>query len=107
MFGYALAVLLSVSVALVIEWSVRSEEGPVPETPARPLSRHELSLYHGGAGSRGLYLAILGKVFDVHKGYKHYGPDGAYHFMAGVESNIYVLIHTAENRLHNDKAITW
>lgn len=85
MLGYAFAALVSVSLAVLIEWSVRSEEGWVPEPPARPLSLHELSLYHGGAGSRGLYLAILGQVFDVHKGYKHYGPGGAYHFMAGVD----------------------
>lgn len=47
------------------------------------LSRGELALYDGEQGSRGLYLALLGQVFDVSKGRKHYGPTGAYHFMAG------------------------
>lgn len=65
------------------EWSGQfgndSSQGP----PVRLLSKSELSLYSGQEGSRGLYLAILGRVFDVHQGHKHYGPDGAYHFMAG------------------------
>lgn len=48
------------------------------------LSKSELALYDGADGSRGLFLAILGNVFDVHQGHKHYGPGGAYHFMAGI-----------------------
>lgn len=51
--------------------------------PVRVLSSRELSLYDGKEGSEGLYLAVLGQVFDVHKGHKHYGPGGAYHFMTG------------------------
>ena len=34
----------------------------------RLLSQHELSLYNGRENSKGLYLAILGQVFDVEKG---------------------------------------
>jgi predicted heme/steroid binding protein len=34
--------------------------------------------------SSGLYLAILGKVYDVGKGEKFYGPGGSYHFFTGV-----------------------
>uniref|UniRef100_H2M7U7 Neuferricin n=2 Tax=Oryzias latipes TaxID=8090 RepID=H2M7U7_ORYLA len=103
MLGYAFAALVSVSLAVLIEWSVRSAEGWVPEPPARPLSLHELSLYHGGAGSRGLYLAILGQVFDVHKGYKHYGPGGAYHFMAGKDVSLaFITGDFSENGLTDD-----
>jgi len=32
----------------------------------------------------GLYLAILGKVYDVGKGEKFYGPEGSYHFFTGM-----------------------
>jgi hypothetical protein len=32
----------------------------------------------------GLYLAILGKVYDVGKGEKFYGPGGSYHFFTGM-----------------------
>lgn len=35
----------------------------------------------------GLYLAILGKVFDVTKGVKHYGPGETYHSFTGNFSN--------------------
>jgi len=31
----------------------------------------------------GLYLSILGQVFDVTKGEKHYGPRGSYHAFIG------------------------
>jgi Cytochrome b5-like Heme/Steroid binding domain. len=34
--------------------------------------------------SSGLYLAILGKVYDVGKGEKFYGPGGSYHFFTGL-----------------------
>uniref|UniRef100_A0A6B2ED60 Putative heme/steroid binding protein n=1 Tax=Phlebotomus kandelakii TaxID=1109342 RepID=A0A6B2ED60_9DIPT len=43
----------------------------------------ELSKYTGANGSKGLYIAIMGTVYDVEKGRKHYGPGGAYHFFAG------------------------
>lgn len=31
----------------------------------------------------GLYLSILGQVFDVSRGEKHYGPSGSYHAFIG------------------------
>ncbi|XP_028277255.1 neuferricin isoform X2 [Parambassis ranga] len=58
------------------------------DPPVRLLTKRELSLYDGKEGSRGLYLAVLGQVFDVHKGHKHYGPGGAYHFMAGKDTSL-------------------
>lgn len=79
MIGYVLVAFLALAVLFIPrDWSVINR-GP----PVRLLSSSELSLYSGEEGSRGLYLAILGQVFDVHKGHKHYGPSGAYHFMAG------------------------
>lgn len=39
--------------------------------------------YRGGEGSKGLHLAIMGRVYDVKKGIKHYGPGGGYSFFAG------------------------
>ncbi|XP_077167469.1 neuferricin isoform X2 [Paroedura picta] len=53
----------------------------------RTLSAAELSRYAGGVGSAGLYLAVLGKVFDVQRGRKHYGPGGAYSFFAGKDAS--------------------
>ncbi|KAI4877407.1 hypothetical protein NFI96_011705, partial [Prochilodus magdalenae] len=53
----------------------------------RLLSQDELSLYNGRENSKGLYLAILGQVFDVEKGRRHYGPDGGYHFFTGRDAS--------------------
>lgn len=49
----------------------------------RLFTSDELAQYDGEANSKGLYLAILGKVYDVSKGKKHYGPGGSYHFFVG------------------------
>ncbi|XP_072524242.1 neuferricin [Salminus brasiliensis] len=53
----------------------------------RLLNQQELSLHHGGENSKGLYLAVLGQVFDVEKGRKHYGPQGGYHFFTGRDAS--------------------
>ncbi|XP_017557137.1 neuferricin [Pygocentrus nattereri] len=53
----------------------------------RLLRQHELSLYNGRESSKGLYLAILGQVFDVEKGRKHYGPEGGYRFFTGRDAS--------------------
>ncbi|NWI51080.1 NEUFC protein, partial [Calyptomena viridis] len=37
----------------------------------------------GQPGQPGLYLALLGQVFDVQRGRRHYGPGGAYSGLAG------------------------
>ncbi len=84
MFSFILVAFLSFAVVFLSrEWYVERGIHSSPEAPVRLLSSRELSLYDGEDGSRGLYLAILGQVFDVHKGHKHYGPGGAYHVMAG------------------------
>lgn len=46
-------------------------------------TKDELSKYNGDENSIGLYLAIMGSVYDVQKGVKHYGIGGSYHFFAG------------------------
>ncbi|NXK97145.1 NEUFC protein, partial [Formicarius rufipectus] len=49
----------------------------------RLLSAAELRRYRGRHGDPGLYLALLGTVFDVERGRRHYGPGGAYSALAG------------------------
>lgn len=89
MLGCVVVAFVAVAVLFIPrEWSVTFGLGSSQGPPPRPLSRRELSLYDGEEGSRGLYLAILGQVFDVHKGHKHYGPGGAYHFMAGKDASL-------------------
>jgi len=46
-------------------------------------SQEDLSLYDGSDTGRGIYLAILGSVYDVSAGRRHYGPDGSYGFFSG------------------------
>uniref|UniRef100_A0AAF5PRC9 Cytochrome b5 heme-binding domain-containing protein n=1 Tax=Wuchereria bancrofti TaxID=6293 RepID=A0AAF5PRC9_WUCBA len=47
------------------------------------LTREQLSFFDGTRPSKGTYLAILGRIYDVQKGSKHYGPGGSYNFFAG------------------------
>ncbi|XP_068600481.1 neuferricin [Brachionichthys hirsutus] len=91
MLGYACAASLSLAaVFLAHRWSGRFGFGsdPDPGPAVRLLSRSELSLFTGEEGSDGLFLAILGQVFDVREGRRHYGPGGAYHFMAGKDASL-------------------
>lgn len=91
MLSYVLVAFSSVLLAVLFiprHWSVTFRNEFIHGPPARLLSRRELSLYDGEEGSKGLYLAILGQVFDVHKGHRHYGPGGAYHFMAGKDASL-------------------
>lgn len=50
----------------------------------RLFTSEELKSYNGEKNSKGLYLAILGKVYDVGSGKKHYGPGGSYNCFAGM-----------------------
>jgi len=47
-------------------------------------SQEELMMFDGRDSSKALYLAILGSVYDVSLGRKHYGPDGSYGFFSGL-----------------------
>lgn len=54
-------------------------------------------------GSKGLYLAILGKVYDVGKGEKSYGPSGNYHFFTGRDgSRAFITGDFTESGLTDD-----
>ncbi|NXG04750.1 NEUFC protein, partial [Sakesphorus luctuosus] len=53
------------------------------EPRQRLLSARDLRRYRGAPGDPGLYLALLGRVFDVQRGRRHYGPGGAYSALAG------------------------
>jgi len=47
-------------------------------------SQKALMMYDGLDYSKRIYLAILGSVYDVSSGRKHYGPDGSYSFFSGL-----------------------
>ncbi|KAK2828813.1 hypothetical protein Q5P01_019847 [Channa striata] len=91
MLSWALVALGSVLLAAWFvprEWSAKFGEEFSHGSPVRLLTKSELALYDGEEGGRGLYLAVLGHVFDVHKGHKHYGRGGAYHSMAGKDASL-------------------
>lgn len=84
-----------------------------PENPPEPLySKSGVRLVtinelkaHGWEGpTRPLWLAILGKVFDVDKAYDtHYGPKGGYNFFTGIDgSNAFVTGKFDDEGLIND-----
>ncbi|XP_025919467.1 neuferricin isoform X1 [Apteryx rowi] len=52
----------------------------------RLLRAAELARYRGAEGEPGLYLALLGRVFDVQRGRRHYGPGGAYSGLSGKDA---------------------
>lgn len=104
MLSYVFVGFLSVALLfLPWNWLFKLGNGSNQGPPLRLLSRRELSLYDGEEGSKGLYLAILGQVFDVHAGHKHYGPEGAYHGMAGKDASLaYITGDFTENGLTDD-----
>lgn len=57
------------------------------EEHIRLFTAEELLEYNGEENSKGLFLAILGDVFNVKKGESHYGPGGSYHIFAGRDAS--------------------
>lgn len=53
----------------------------------RLFTYEELGQYNGEKGSKGVYISILGKVFDVKKGEHHYGPGNTYNVFAGRDAS--------------------
>ncbi|XP_070491849.1 neuferricin [Chironomus tepperi] len=47
----------------------------------------ELKQYNGEGDNKILYLAIMGEIFDVTRGEKHYGPGQSYHSFVGVDAS--------------------
>ena len=53
----------------------------------RILTQEQLEKYDGSEGSKGIYIAVLGQVFDVSKAPNFYGPNGGYGFFAGKDAS--------------------
>ncbi|XP_066930092.1 neuferricin-like [Clytia hemisphaerica] len=58
-----------------------------PSTGERIFTKEEIRQYSGEVEGKPIYLAYLGKVYDVTTGKQHYGKDGAYHFFAGKDAS--------------------
>ncbi|CAB3382440.1 Hypothetical predicted protein [Cloeon dipterum] len=88
-----------------------SKQKPEFQSPAKMhksyakllLTKQELKQYDGTEGSKGLYVAILGSVFDVSAGKEHYGPGCSYHFFTGIDgSRAFVSGDFSETGLTDD-----
>ncbi|XP_077021712.1 neuferricin isoform X3 [Tamandua tetradactyla] len=83
--GLLLCLTVAVVVAAVVAawlmdwWS--------PHARFRLLIPEELARYRGGPGDPGLYLALLGRVYDVSSGRKHYEPGAHYSGFAGRDAS--------------------
>lgn len=62
------------------------EKTAVDSKSVRVLTADDLAKYDGILKPQ-IYLSLLGTVYDVTKGTKHYGTDGAYSFFAGIVLN--------------------
>ncbi|KAM9329517.1 membrane-associated progesterone receptor component 2 [Gastrophryne carolinensis] len=62
------------------------QQAPLPRMKRRDFSVQQLLEYDGVRNPR-ILLAINGKVFDVTKGRKYYGPDGLYGRFAGRDAS--------------------
>ena len=68
----------------------------------RIFTREELAQYKGENGGP-IYIAIMGKVFDVSRAPEYYGPGGGYAFFSGVDgSRAFVTGEFTEEGLVDD-----
>ncbi|XP_028938296.1 neuferricin [Ornithorhynchus anatinus] len=71
----------AVAAGLAAAWLLGRPAGPRLLRPA------ELGQYRGGGRAPGLFLAVLGRVFDVLPGGGHYGPGRPYSHFAGRDAS--------------------
>ena len=79
-----LGVVLSLAVAAVAVMAVWLMDWWGPRPGIRLFLPEELARYRGGPGDPGLYLALLGRVYDVSSGRRHYEPGAHYSGFAGI-----------------------
>uniref|UniRef100_A0A7I4C991 Cytochrome b5 heme-binding domain-containing protein n=1 Tax=Physcomitrium patens TaxID=3218 RepID=A0A7I4C991_PHYPA len=75
--------LLSVALAFLVVYMA------TPSMPTKPRiwTSAELEKYNGTNNKPPVLLSVLGNVFDVSKGWKHYGPGGSYHHFVGRDAS--------------------
>ncbi|KAM4671359.1 membrane-associated progesterone receptor component 2 [Amazona ochrocephala] len=90
-----LALVLLAAYRLYLRWGTRSGPGGaaregqaavLPRMKRRDFSLEQLREFNGARNPR-ILLAVNGKVFDVTKGSKFYGPDGPYGIFAGRDAS--------------------
>ncbi|XP_001504781.2 neuferricin [Equus przewalskii] len=79
LLGLAAAAAAVMAARLMGWWS--------PRAGLRLFIPEELARYRGGPGDPGLYLALLGRVYDVSSGRRHYEPGAHYSGFAGRDAS--------------------
>nr|CAG4636368.1 EOG090X0A5G [Eubosmina coregoni]SVE69947.1 EOG090X0A5G [Eubosmina coregoni] len=64
-----------------------TESSKAANEPTRVFTKEELAKYKGEEEGGKIYIAILGKVFDVTRGKDYYGPGGGYAFFSGIDGS--------------------
>lgn len=83
--------LLSLAVAAAAAMAARLLGWWDPHADIRVFIPEELARYRGGPRDPGLYLALLGRVFDVSSGRRHYEPGAHYSGFAGISEAAHAL----------------
>ncbi|KAI9582259.1 neuferricin homolog [Glossina fuscipes] len=65
------------------------------------LTKEQLNEFNG-VGGQPIYLALLGRVYDVTRGEKHYGPGCAYHFFAGRDASVAFITGEFKNYIEDE-----
>ncbi|KAL2765605.1 neuferricin isoform 1 precursor [Daubentonia madagascariensis] len=79
--------LLGLAVAAAAVMAARLMGWWGPRAGFRLFVPEELARYRGGPGDPGLYLALLGRVYDVSSGRRHYEPGAHYSSFAGRDAS--------------------
>ena len=82
--GRGLWLGLAVAVAAAAVMAARLMGWWSPRADFRLFIPEELARYRGRPGDPGLYLALLGRVYDVSSGRRHYEPGAHYSGFAGI-----------------------
>lgn len=69
-----------------VEDASSKDGSPELAEPTRIFTKEELAKYKGENGGD-IYLALMGRVFDVTRGRDYYGPGGGYSFFSGVDGS--------------------
>ncbi|XP_065764545.1 neuferricin isoform X1 [Muntiacus reevesi] len=85
--GRGLWLGLAVAVAAAAAMAARLMGWWSPRADFRLFIPEELARYRGRPGDPGLYLALLGRVYDVSSGRRHYEPGAHYSGFAGRDAS--------------------
>ncbi|KAK4014523.1 membrane-associated progesterone receptor component 1 [Daphnia magna] len=69
------------------ERKVKPEEPPLPKLRKQDMTMEQLKQYNGTGPEGRVLVAVNGKVFDVTKGKRFYGPGGPYAAFAGRDAS--------------------